>query len=282
MVSLEVGGLWWLPGYEQKKVPGFLTYDPQRGGLLKLIGALIEWEDVAPRSTAQSGATTIEYTEESLEKAGTYARILGEAEGKYYTLEDCFEIQRAGGLFARGAYRQSVNVNRIFTNVHFTENEIAGGDFVTLRLDGLTQWVAVSGVSGTQTVQASADDPKFSLVGRQLPEEVVRVPTLGKLRLRHHIKPDVDVSSHGITQEFTFGIDSSTVSSAEKLLDVVSDIQDLVSIGTGRAAAFDKITLFHPDLRRQLPNGHHIDEPIEFPCSMVSGIERCFQVTSVP
>jgi hypothetical protein len=263
MVSVDVGGLWWLPGHDNNKVAGFLTYDLQRGGNLRLIGALIEWDEVAPRSPIEGG-TRIEYTEASIEVAGTYARILGEAEGKYYTLEDCFEVHRAGGFFGSRTYRQEIHVNRIFTNVHFNEGETAGGDFVSLSLEGLTRWVGRSGVRGTRTLQAPTDEPKFSLAGHQLPEEVVNVRAFGKLRLRHHIDLDVDVPSHVIAQEFSFGVDFSKIASAEDLLDVVSDLQDLVSIGTGRTAAFYKLTLFHPDLSRQLPDGRHIDDPIEF------------------
>src|ERR1019366_2343073 len=45
---------------------------------------------------------------------------------------------------------------------------------------------------------------------------------------------------------------------------IVSDIQDLVSIGTGHTAAFRDLTLFHPDVSHDLPDGKTIDDPIEF------------------
>jgi ApeA N-terminal domain 1/Apea-like HEPN len=185
--------------------------------------------------------------------------LLAEDSARYKT-----ESHRAGGFFGNKTYRQEIHVNRIFTNVQFSENETAGGNFVTLRLEGLTRWVGLNGVSGTRTLQAPVDKPQFSLAGRQLPEEVVSVRAFGKLRLRHHIDLDVDVPSHVIAQDFSFGVDFSKIASTEEILDVVSDIQGLVSIGTGRTAAFDRLTLFHPDLSRQLPDGRNIEDPIEF------------------
>lgn len=44
--EFEAGGFWWLPGREDRKVPGILTFDQERGGRLTLIGALMEVEEV--------------------------------------------------------------------------------------------------------------------------------------------------------------------------------------------------------------------------------------------
>jgi hypothetical protein len=267
MVSLNVGGFWWLPGHEDAKVPGFLTYDPETGGVLNIIGALTDIMDFAPRSPIKGGGEKIEFNEDAFEAAGRYDRILGTAEGKSYTLEDCFESHRSGPMFfgMGSTHHQIVQINRIFTGVHFEENEIAGGNYVILHLNGLTQWVARTGVDGTRHFNVAQGEPKFTLAAKQLPDDGVDVPEFGKLVLRHHIDLDVETPSHVIEQEFFFGLDFTNVTAADGLLDVVSDIQDLVSIGTGHTAAYRRLTLFHPDLSRTLPDGRGtIDDPIDF------------------
>ena len=47
------------------------------------------------------------------------------------------------------------------------------------------------------------------------------------------------------------------------LLAVVSDLQDLVTLGTGRIASFDVLTLLHPDASRERVTGENIRVPFE-------------------
>jgi hypothetical protein len=250
MPKLDVGGTWWLPSNEDKKVPGFLVFDTEKGGTLKLIGALTELENFAtPKQTP--GGQTIDIDDDVIADAGTFNRIYGEAAGKLYTLEHCFQIYRSGGLFSNTCH-QIIQVNRIF-DIHFSENEVAGGNCIDIQLHGLTQWVARSGVERTGNINPQNEDPKYSLTVREFPDDRIPLSELGELSLRHHVHLNRDVPSHVIEQRFTLSLECPDVVSADELLEIVSDIQDLVSMGTGQTCAIDQLTLFHPDLAREIP-----------------------------
>ena len=51
----EVRGHWWLPGREDKKIPGDLKFDPESGGTLTLMGALSLWTDYAEPQIGENG-----------------------------------------------------------------------------------------------------------------------------------------------------------------------------------------------------------------------------------
>ena len=57
METLEVAGLWWMPTRPDHKVPGILTFDLRKAGLLTLIGGLR-----TPR-TAVTPAPMVVFTE---------------------------------------------------------------------------------------------------------------------------------------------------------------------------------------------------------------------------
>lgn len=261
MITLDVGGYWWLPGKEQAKRPGFLTFDAATGITLRLIGTLVAWEEVAPRTEA-NGIITSELTEQTFTKAGIYDRILGEAEGKIYTLEDCFESYRSVDLFS-GAGRQVLHANRLFVDVHFEDGELAGGDGLIVQPDGLTNWIGRSGVRTEAILEKNAERLQFRMEGSPLPESETALANGSELILQHYMHIDNNVNSPAIRQDFAFKLRYPAIIPAQDLADVASDIQDLVSIGTGRTAAFDSLTVFHPQVAVGV--GDHTRElPIEF------------------
>ncbi|MEJ3746640.1 hypothetical protein WEI85_25535 [Actinomycetes bacterium KLBMP 9797] len=148
MSGFEVVGHWWLPESETRKLPGVLTVDAQGASQLLLIGgALKEVTDVATWTHAD-GESSAEITEDDLEVAGTYDRILGEAEGANYTLEGGVQISYQGAMFG-GAYRQLVHVQQVFKGVHFDGAGEPSANAVFVRPRGLESWVGRSGIGGT-------------------------------------------------------------------------------------------------------------------------------------
>jgi hypothetical protein len=126
MTVVEQTGWWWLPGRGDRKVPGVLTFDPKHGGRLILVGALIEVEEVATAVT-EDGVTSIEIGEEDLEAAGTYDRVVGVADRKPVTLEQCIEIHRSGGFFG-GTTKQVIHAGRVLYGAGFETGETGGNE----------------------------------------------------------------------------------------------------------------------------------------------------------
>jgi ApeA-like protein len=245
----EQTGWWWLPGREDRKIPGVLTFDPERGGKLTLIGGLVEVEEVATAVT-RNGETSIAIGEDEIEAAGTYDRILGIADCKPVTLEQCIEIRRSGGMFAETT-KQIIRVGRILHGAQF-ESAGTGGDGLQVGLDWLTEWTQRSGITGSVKLK-EGQEPLYTMEGRRLPTEWIELDGGGRLGLRHSIRAEMDVTAPALEQAFKFELDYPDVRTADELIDIASDLQDLVSIGTGRAAAFQRVDIFHPDVYQETP-----------------------------
>ncbi len=69
--SFEARGGWWLPERPDHKIPGILTFSPQSGGELSLLGNLRSFLEEGER-TEKDGTVEISMTEAAMERAGTY------------------------------------------------------------------------------------------------------------------------------------------------------------------------------------------------------------------
>jgi hypothetical protein len=138
-MTLEVAGSWWTPTTPDHKVPGILTFDPQKAGRLTLIG----------------GFRTPE--------GSSYGRLHGECEGRSFTLEGCFQQSVRGAPSA--PYGEVVYVNNVFENIWFSVGERAEADVLHFDLDGLTEWVAQSGLVQTVSQSSVAGKPWARLEG---------------------------------------------------------------------------------------------------------------------
>jgi len=236
MVDVEVGGEWWLPGHEDRKVPGLLRFGREEGARLRLIGALREVDDVAIREPLEGGGYSISVTEDDIADAGTYDRVLGIAENELYTLERCLSISRSSGFPGRVTYRQVVHIERVYRGIHFGYGEVAGANGARLDFAGLTAWVARSGLTQSITVDQSGG-MQAEVRGERLPDETVAIPGGGALTLRHRLWPNTQADSVGFGQKFIFELSYAAVLLDSDLIAIVSDLQDLVTIGSGRIAA---------------------------------------------
>ncbi|RKF24642.1 hypothetical protein [Micromonospora globbae] len=247
----EQTGWWCLPGREDRRVPGVLTFDVERGGKLTLIGGLVEVEEVATAVT-RNGETSMAIGEDEIEAAGTYDRVLGIVDRKPVTLEHCIEVHRSGGLFA-ATTKQIIRVGRILHGAQFGSGE-AGGDGLQVGLDWLTEWTQRSGVTGNVKIK-EGQETLYTMEGRRLPTDWIELEGGGRLGLHHSIRAEMDVTAPALEQTFQFELDYPDVRTADELIDVASDLQDLISIGTGRTAAFKRLVLFHPDVYQETPAG---------------------------
>ena len=255
MKNWEVGGHWWLPGREGNKVPGTLAFDPKSGGTLTLIGALLEVEEVATAEATGDGGFSIEIGEDEIEAAGTYQRIYGRADNRDFTLEEGQESHRSGGMLWMSTSRQVVHVNRIFEGAHLPEGGAPSGNGLIVTLDGLTAWTGRTGITGKVLVSSSEEfPPQYTVQGSRLPIDRVEVEAGGQLSLRHYLNSDGEAGIRGLRESFDLKVNYPDPTDAESLVDIASDLQDLVSLGTGRSAAFGKIAVLHPDVQRNLGN----------------------------
>ena len=245
----EAQGQWWLPERENHKVSGTLKYDPISGASLHLIGALRDLFESA-RSATDNGETTLHITQGSLETSGIYPRIHGVAGSKAFTLVDCFQSYSSGLMNGGGIER--IHVSRFLRGAIFAPDEELAATDLSLRIKYLGHYIDRSGIEKRELLATEKGVAHSWLKGKDLATESVSLSNGDTVNLAHWVGMSGDgISEFKMTQEFRFQISSSALRSMDELIHVASDIQDLVSITTDRAAPFVQLSFSHPDLYRE-------------------------------
>ncbi|HEV7823286.1 MAG TPA: hypothetical protein VGP02_00095 [Mycobacteriales bacterium] len=270
VAGFEVRGEWWLPGDEQHTVPGILVFEPTQGSTLSLLGALRDIHHGAER-TVKDGVTTIKVTQASLDTAGVYPRVHGVVGGKAYTLEDCFREKIDMNLFS-GAGQETIHVNRVLRGAWFGADEPLHATAVTLQLAFLEDWIGESGITEViPEVSSTSGAPAYALESRVLPTRTASIYDGRTLSLSHRVGLSGTVlSARSLTQEFYWRVEGQN-SSIDDLVEIASDIQDLVSIATNQTASFRSLQFSRPEVHHKLPSGKKIEEPIEMFASWRTG-----------
>ncbi|MEV8509732.1 hypothetical protein AB0368_33580 [Actinoplanes sp. NPDC051475] len=257
MASFEVWGHWWLPERAHVRLPGRLVVDPVHGAHLTLIGALREVTDVVQWVHDENGSSAA-IGEDDLEAAGTYARILGDAEGQLFTLDDGVQLSVRGPMLG-ASFRQRVHVRYVYQGTHFLADEPATATTVILQPAGLNTWVAHSAITGSINPESRA----LSLQGAPLPVQSAALDSGATVELRHHLgTPRYTDEGVHIPESFAIAVTCPDPVPVRELIAIASDIQDLISIATGRPAAFDSLSLRHPDVSRAAPAVPGIPEAV--------------------
>ncbi|MFF7563816.1 hypothetical protein ACFZB4_28050 [Streptomyces pseudovenezuelae] len=238
--EFEVRGQWWLPDNKGSKVPGTLKNSEMHGAELHLIGAL----------------------DSRIDGDGIYPRIHGLADGKSFTLEDCFRS------FLRNGEAEKIRVQQIFRGFCYPDNEEPDCDQVTTRPRYLTQWIGNRGVRSDYIPPDEIGDGKNGN-----PVAILRAILQPKMCATLTSGITVNIH-HGVTEKPHTGTEQKIVEwreinltfprkvSTSDALAHMSDAQDLISIATGRTAEYDGVRFFHPDVVLNLAGSeyrHRID-----------------------
>ncbi|MEV1116133.1 HEPN domain-containing protein [Actinosynnema sp. NPDC049800] len=242
--DLEVHGEFWLPGAEDKKVPGILTFSSAEGGSLKLIGS---------------------FTEENLffEKARTrdYSRILGEDDKNRYTLDGCLRVDERQ-TWGRGG-RQGFSVGQVVKDAWFDKDQAIEAEMVDVEIDYLLTWTKISGITNQWTTENEHGGKVIErrIVGVLHEPQTVEL-SFGKLELRHVVRPPVgDITAMHMSQNVFARFNCGRRRLLSDVIDYASDLQDLVSIATQRSAAFGGILLHQEAWNRPTANGGMVERP---------------------
>jgi hypothetical protein len=266
--DLDVRGHWWLPGQEDQKVAGILTFTREKGGELALFGSLRGLLEEGEREE-RDGVTTISMTMASMERSGVYPRIHGLADNKGYTLEDCFRTSSTN-IFTAGSGLETIRVNRIVQGAYFEEGEELEATGISFGLTNLEKWVGESGLTEqwfrVESGRPSPDDPpQFRLEARALARRTVTLGSDRELTLGHGVGIGGDrMTERSLSQGFWWRIDVPVKTSMYALIDLASDLQDLVSAAVGATAALESVKFWHPDIFRAGPDGERYPEAVEF------------------
>lgn len=140
-------GYFWLPGRNEKKIPGVLTIKNGGDIELEIVGLFDE-------------------SIESLNSDDELNRIIGHVEKDgLVTLEDCFYTQK-NHTFG-GISKSKLCVNKVLSGVAYDENEPVTFNTLSFSVDCLDEWVGISGFS-----TSSNWDSKTATISYTLPENI--------------------------------------------------------------------------------------------------------------
>lgn len=218
MTTIDVGGEWWLPERPEHRVAGWLSFDPDKGLQLRLIGRFRDYHD---------------------DPTGSYPRILGDTEKHQFTLETCYRVRYTNVIGDRGT--ETISVGHAFRGCWFEQDEVAGGDSITVQLLHLFHWVKPKGIN---VARPSAET--FTVSITRLPAIDLQCPD-GRMSLAQVFETNGDgQSGYGIEQDVVLVHDAGEVRDARDLLKSTGVIRDIISMALDRSASIDAVSVEHP------------------------------------
>jgi hypothetical protein len=261
MDAIEVDGEWWLPELPDRRVHGRLTVAATGRATLHLMNGLRSTRSVGETTDLGNGQIVTTFTEDSLEKAAKYPRILGEASGTAYTLDDCLSTHRSN-LFADFGGSERVHAHQVFKGVWLEGGEEAAFISINVNIQWLPYWMQESGL---EEVRSFETDETGNIVAaseaeirvRSLPAKQVTTAAGATVTIHQSFGLGGDrVVERSLTQSFDVTVETPNLSPVADLVKIAGDIQSLVAAGTGRQAAFQRVSLKHPDVTNNSDPAH--------------------------
>jgi hypothetical protein len=262
MPTLEKGGEWWLPEHPEHKVPGLARIDEREGTSLMLLGELRSRGDRGVRVPRDDGLTELHFTEESMEVAARYPRLLGQVGSKAVTLVDGFMRQHEQNLMG-GITTEVIGFNQALVGMWVPAKEEIVFDRVSVSIQWLAEWVSESHMTETHRPDGDA----FAVEVDQAPSRHVRLGDSRTVWLHHGIHLTGDLrNQRTVGQLYRFETRHSQLLPLLDLMRFPNRLRDLVSIATGRSCGYESVTLTHPRVvRRGTHRGRRPQRlPVEF------------------
>lgn len=264
----EVRGLWWLPGQPDHKVSGILKFSADRGAELELLGSFRSLSELGERSEGD-GVIKVEMTEDALQLSARYPRLHGQAQGKPYTLDDCFATRSSWPVFGEGG-SQLINVGRILRGAIFEKDEVLEATAISFAITYLNHWLSETGIEeqwnfGKDKAPLAEDVPEFRLEAFAKPDRKVATADGRTVTLKHSVGIEGDrVDRRSLTQSFSWRVDSAGGKvPMDDALDWASDLQDLISVCSLESAGFEFVQFWHPNLYHQVSEDRKIPVAID-------------------
>jgi hypothetical protein len=242
-------GDWWLPNGAEHITKGILEVDDSGRMSLELLGTL-----------GEPGRGSLAKVQVEFETAGVHPLLHGVGRGTQFTLLECFQTT-ANIYLPAGTSSETLHVGRALRGAHLTSEDLEGFTSIWFEIDGTVEWMGTPGSSCTHTEPPA--DPTISLTVGVMPEEVLDGPDATKVVIRHAPRVSTEGLQKSLLQHaFSLAISSTEPRGLDDLLARASDLQDLISVGTGKAAGFRKVHVCHPGLQVDL-GGKLAELPIE-------------------
>ena len=251
----DVQGVWWLAEHPDRKVPGWLSWDPVHGGTLRLAGSLqpLKWVD-----NELAGGSRQRFVKRTVEEV-LYPRVHGQAGHNLFNLEDCFRTSFEVELCREEDVAEKVHVNWLLTGAWFE----AGDDPLEVHgavaeLQFLTSWIDNDALTFEQPMQLS--EVWATATARKWAAPNIDLPGGLTVRLTQRLGQGGD-SREDLSLEQTIVCDvrSEEQHSLDDFTTQIGHLQDLLTITSGRVANIRDMYFTHVDVPMYATNGRPLE-----------------------
>nr|WP_162933297.1 hypothetical protein [Corynebacterium lactis] len=240
----EWKGQWWIPEDPENIHSGILTYSPELGLELVLIGGFID------KARKQVGPNT--WTIDT--SKSDFPVIHGAAGGKRITLFDAFPKHTAsyGTDALNGPSEQTISASTALVGIHAKSPDDECFVRADVAIEDLEGWSATYAINRVIPFDNQRNRPTGAgTVKLEMPEDLEANLGLAKITLTHQqLLPTIDymrVGSRGRVQHTPIlKVETDATVCLETLLEYISALQDLLALATGRECAVLWMNVFEP------------------------------------
>lgn len=227
-------GYFWLPGHDDLKVPGTLKISDGGDIELEIVGHFEKKSEVLNRELE-------------------FERIIGEVEQDgLVTLEKCF-YTRKNDPFGT-ITRSQLCVNRALIGVRYEEDEIVTLNSVSFTVEGLSEWIGISGLSIPQR-----DNYRNFTVNYELPEEIVCDLIEGfELKIWQNSSSKISRFEAKISQQAYLTIQSEEARELSEFQSLISKITFFLCFAIDSNITISDVSATTNDLLRELSDGRKL------------------------
>lgn len=246
-------GRWWLPGELEGAVAGVLTYEPDQGLTLELIGGFEEqiMDEVRP------GVYSLR------EESRTWPVLHGVAEGRPLTLLSCVPTHTNSRNFG-GPEEQTLSALTALVGVHLEDPEEPVFTQSLVSVEDLTRWSASSVFEGTLGFKDNKPTGKGTISVQPVEEPSVVVEGTTITLAHEHTLPFFETtrgSTVGRMRDTAFvRFKPNQPWSLGTARDHAKALQDLLSLATHRACGMLWLRLHMPPEDREYPEGYPVHD----------------------
>ncbi len=219
--KFEYRGYWWLPDSPEERAPGILTFDPDEGATLELLGSLKGLKGV------------VDTLEPEI--------ILGlSSDGKSITLKECGKT--LGSLaFGSGFSTSAFYVNTVLVGEHFGRAEDVGFERLVVNYLHLEAWADASGFEVKFIEETEEPRKRWIEVRHDLPDPFTAAAVGNEYEVTLDFASDFWPSRRPFTeviisQPAELAIKFPEKQSFDRLENIVFRLQHLLSLGMRRSA----------------------------------------------
>ncbi|AUZ57769.1 hypothetical protein PRJ_1148 [Pseudomonas sp. XWY-1] len=233
-------GYFWLPGKEERKIPGVLSIVDGGDIELEIVGHFNDEMDV-------------------LGEKDDLGRIIGHVEKDgLVTLDDCFYIQK--NLAFGGISKSRILVNRVYSGAAWEKDEAVTFDSFAFSVDCLDSWVNISGISVDHDWENNT-----ATISYARPERTVLLLDNGmSLEICFAYTPPgfPNITEAKITQRAYFNLKSEALRDIKEFISTAFKITNLMCFAMDEVVTLKNVSATSPEIQSDGGNGKIYRVPI--------------------